>query len=110
MLAKKERLNRDEFSRFFATGKRYTTEYFQVIYSPYSRFHGSVVVGKKVFKHAVRRNRLRRQIYALLYQERSRRGGGVYIIVVKPPSGTLTKKTLRPAIEKVLALIPSSTP
>jgi ribonuclease P protein component len=107
MLAKKKRLNRTEFSRFFVAGKRYNTQYFQLIYHPAAEFHGSVVVGKKVFKVAVRRNRLRRQVYAQLYRW-SVQGAkdGVYIIIAKPSAGTLTKANIRASVEAVLLLVP----
>lgn len=68
MLKKKERLTRAEFDRFFSVGKRIHTPLLQIIYSPSDTFHGSVVVGKKVYKSAVDRNRLRRQLYAFLRQ------------------------------------------
>lgn len=104
MLAKKERLNREAFNRFFASGKRYHSPNFQLIHSPFERFHGSVVVGKKVFKSAVRRNRLRRQVYGQLYRAKATGPQtGVYILIAKPSAGTLTKAKLAPEVETLLA-------
>lgn len=106
MLAKKERLDRKEFDRFFASGRRFHTKNLQLIYSPHPTFHGSVVVGKKVFKLAVRRNRLRRQLYAALYQVKVRdERTGVYIVLAKPSAGTLSKNALRPEVEALVAQV-----
>jgi len=106
MLKKKERLTRHEFDRFFSVGKRLHTAHFQLIYAPSPTFHGSVVVGKKVYKKAVDRNKLRRQVYALLY-----RANQVtpllqtLIIIAKPTIATLSRKELKSevfaALEKV---------
>lgn len=43
------------------------------------------MVGKKVFKKAVERNRLRRRLYALLYTLKKQHNlRGVFIVVAKP--------------------------
>lgn len=86
MLKKKERLTRTAFDRFFSVGKRVHSPYMQLIFAPSDTFHGSVVVGKKVYKKAVDRNRLRRQLYALLYQFHIQNPDSkkTYIIIVKP--------------------------
>ncbi len=104
MLAKKERLNREDFNRFFASGKRYHSANFQLIHSSFERFHGSVVVGRKVFKSAVRRNRLRRQVYGILYRTKAKGvQTGIYIIIAKPSAGTVSKANLAPELETLLA-------
>lgn len=85
MLPKKKRLTTKEFDRFFSSGRRYHSESMQLIYTPYNTLHGSVVVGKKVYKSAVKRNKLRRRLYDLLRrlsQELSLRG--VFIVITKP--------------------------
>ncbi len=102
MLAKKERLNRTAFDRFFVSGKRYNSPYFQLIYTPYKNFHGSVVVGKKVYKKAVLRNRLRRQVYGVLYRNKTTLKIGVYICIAKPASTSLLKGTIIIELEKLL--------
>ena len=85
MLPKKKRLTTEAFNRFFSLGKRFHSEHLQLIYTPSPEFHGSIVVGKKVFKTAVKRNRLRRQLYAALYGlHRNGFPAGVYIIIAKP--------------------------
>ncbi len=106
MLAKQERLTRNEFEHFFRVGRRYHGPYFQVVYSPHERFHGAVVVGKKVFKKAVRRNRLRRQVYGVLYRTKVRESlSGVYIIIAKPTAGTLSQRQIPAEVESVLAQV-----
>ena len=66
MLAKKSRLTTNQFSLTFKNANRFRGGNFTFLVSrknyPQARF--AVVVGKKVSKLAVVRNRLRRQIYA----------------------------------------------
>ena len=57
---------------------------FTLVYSPDENFHGAVVVGKKIYKKAVDRNRLRRGLYNALYKEIKEAGiTGVFIILAK---------------------------
>ena len=89
MLKKAERVSQKEFSHYFKAGKRNNSEYLTIITFPNKTFKGSVVVGKKVYKDAVSRNRLRRQVYEML------RGmvfdkNQVVLVLCKP---TLTKLT-----------------
>lgn len=84
MLKKTNRLNQAEFTHFFKVGKRSHSGSIQLIYSPYHRFHGSVVVPKKLVKKAVDRNKLRRQLYSSLHSLLvNKKQTGVYIVVVK---------------------------
>lgn len=86
MLSKKERLTRVEFDRFFAVGKRIHTPTLQIIFAESPTFHGSVVIPKKVYKKAVDRNKIRRRLYAVLYQfSRQHKQTGTFIIIAKPP-------------------------
>lgn len=106
MLKKKERLDRKTFDRFFVSGKRYHTPNFQLVHTPMADFHGSSVVGKKVFKSAVRRNRLRRQVYGALYRARVRGAlTGVFIIIAKQSAGTLSKASITPEVEKLISQV-----
>jgi ribonuclease P protein component len=84
MLAKEQRLSREQFSHHFKHGKRFNSTYATLIISISSTFHGAVVVSKKVSKRAVMRNTLRRRTYAQLYQLAKKRSEGVYILVLKP--------------------------
>ena len=92
MLAKKNRLSRAEFSKYFKTGKRTHSPIATLIISPHDSFHGAVVVGKKVSKKAVTRNKLRRRAYAQLYNRFKNKNTGVYILVLKPAIVNLTRQ------------------
>jgi ribonuclease P protein component len=103
MLKKKERLTRKEFDRSFSIGKRLHGTNVQLIFSPSETFHCSVVVGKKVSKKAVERNKLRRRVYAVAYiYHKDTRIEKTFIIVLKPSA-----KTADPALlqEEVLELL-----
>ncbi|MEM9336749.1 MAG: ribonuclease P protein component [Patescibacteria group bacterium] len=93
MLKKTERLSKQAFDTYYKTGKRIHTSHLQLIYTPHASFHGAVVVGKKVFKKAVDRNRLRRQLYSRLYTwKQSSSRVGVFIVIAKPSIKNLPKK------------------
>ena len=73
-------------------------------YSPSTHFHGAVVVGKKVYKRAVDRNKLRRQIYNLVYNLKKNNDiKGVFIILTKPPVSTLKYADLKNEVQGLLA-------
>lgn len=92
MFKKAERLSRVEFEKFFKAGKRKNFSHLTIIYSNYPTLHVSVVVGKKVSKQAVRRNTIRRRVYARLRTELKReKSVGVYIIIIKPTFNSLTR-------------------
>lgn len=78
----------------------------QLLYTPLPEFHGSAVVGKKVYKKAVDRNKLRRRIYSVLYQKyRAEDLTGVYIVVAKPQAAgaafTAISSEIQSLIDKV---------
>ncbi len=103
MLKKNQRLTTEAFDQFFKTGRRYHTPHLQLIYTPHPVFHGSVVVGKKVCKRAVDRNRWRRRAYNALYQlTKQTNQSGVYIVVLKPTAITLSFAALRQEIATVV--------
>lgn len=103
MLKKKERLTKKEFDRFFATGRRVHTSWSTVIFEKSPTFHGAVVVGKKVHKRAVDRNRLRRRIYSILYRlSREQALKGVYIILTKPAAANATFADLKVEMDKLI--------
>lgn len=84
MLRKRERLSRAEFNRFFSSGKRSHSNFFQLVYSPHPNFHASVVVPKKIIRQATKRNKLRRRIYDILrVYSRHNQLAGVHIVLVK---------------------------
>ncbi len=106
MLAKKERLNRREFELFFRSGLRFNSPTLSLVYTPRDTFHGAVVVGKKVYKSAVDRNRLRRQIYGVLYrQSRDQSLKGVYIIVAKPAINKVPQRRRSQEVLEILSQI-----
>ena len=86
MLKKKERLTREAFNRFFSIGRRVHSPALQVIFSSHSTLHVSVVVSKKVAKQAVKRNKIRRQIYDIVRNySKEAKIKGVFIFLVKQP-------------------------
>lgn len=104
MLPKEKRLTRDEFSRFFVSGKRTHTPAFQIIYTPSPITKVAVVVGKKVYKKAVDRNRLRRQLYHIMRDWLMESGSvGVYIIITKPAVRDYAHKQLKTSINETLS-------
>lgn len=85
MLKKSERLTKRQFDEYFKNGQRFSGRYLQILFSAKDTFHGAVVVGKKVYSKAHARNRLRRRLYGVLYQQRLAKNlKGVYIVLVKP--------------------------
>lgn len=95
MLPKKERLSREMFNRFFATGKRIHSPSLQMIYTPYNTLHVSVVVSKKNYKSAVKRNKIRRRIYDIVRRYRAEKPlTGIYIFITKSDIHTKTYSAL----------------
>jgi ribonuclease P protein component len=71
MLAKIYRFTTALFDRIFRKSKRISSNGFSFLVSPVWKNHSprfAVVVGKKVSKKAVERNRLRRQLYEIVRQ------------------------------------------
>ena len=106
MLSKKQRLTKRQFDHHFKVGKRQHSANLQLIVSPAETFSGAVVVGKKVFKQAVKRNQLRRRLYGVLYrwQQQSPRTG-VYIILAKPTARSATRRALLDETQSLLARV-----
>jgi len=110
MLQKAQRLTRLAFDTFFKTGKRFHSPTLTVVYTPHKAFHGSVVVGKKVAKLAVRRNTIRRRIYDQLRTVVHDTGAtGVYIVLVKPTFNSLTRTAARAEVQSLLYKIIKGT-
>ncbi len=106
MLPKKERLSREEFNRFFSVGKRFQTPSLQVVYAPHTTFHASVVVGKKVAKGAVLRNKIRRRIYDIVRRHKSMyQDKGVFIFFTKAGIEKKSYAQLKEDVETVLGTI-----
>jgi ribonuclease P protein component len=93
MLHKTERMNRTQFSAFFASGRRVHGSYTTLLISSSDRFSCSVVVSKKVAKKAHDRNRIKRRLYAIIKTlETERQLIGGFIILAKPAIARLTKR------------------
>jgi ribonuclease P protein component len=105
MLAKAERLGRTDFAQFFKAGKRFHGDYVTIVYSPYPTLHASVVVSKKVAKSAVKRNLIRRRIYAQLRAALHHTHPGVFIVLVKPTFSTLTKTDTHETLSQLIGRI-----
>ena len=102
MLQKRHRLTTTAFDHAFATGKRSHDRAWQLIMAPSQEFHGAAVVGKKVYKKAVDRNRLRRQLYAVLYQYYQKSGvTGTYIVIAKPVVATLSQRERKHVLQNL---------
>jgi len=103
MFAKKQRLTKKEFDYIYSVGKRYHSPLIQLIHYPTEVFHGAVVVGKKVYKKAVKRNKLRRQLYGFLYRRHKKNPlSGSFIFIAKP---TIQKASQDEISESLLSLI-----
>ena len=106
MFTAKERLGRADFTQYFKTERRFQTPALTLVYSPGVAFGVSAVVGKKVSKLAVGRNRIRRRIYAAMRRSFTERSvtTGVYIVVAKPGAATYTREALERELTALLAL------
>lgn len=104
MFKKSERLSRFEFTHFFGVGAKKHFKHLTVITSPSPSLKVAVVVGKRVAKSAVKRNTIKRRIYAAL-----RRSIGtpkkVFIVVVKPSFSTLPRKAAEMEINEMIAQV-----
>jgi len=66
MLKKRERLSRREVEHVLNQGKRVRGTLFSISSIPAQHMKCAVVVSKRVAKHAVLRNKIRRRVYATL--------------------------------------------
>ena len=108
MLKKKQRLAKKEFDHYFASGKRFHSPLLQLIYTPHESFHGAAVVGKKVHKKAVDRNKLRRRLYASLYTLKGEQNlTGVFMVIAKLPAKEASYKELKASLSKLARIRPN---
>ncbi|MFN3693263.1 MAG: ribonuclease P protein component [Candidatus Paceibacteria bacterium] len=109
MVATQNRIPRAQFPAYFASGKRFHSEYFTLVYTKATDFRVSVVVSKKVAKSAVDRNRLRRRAYGVIERlNREHAVGGIYIILYKSGALKATRLTLQTELAGLLAQIQKS--
>lgn len=110
MLPKQNRPSHSEFDACFKGGKRYHSDYFQVIHCPASEFQVGVVVGKKVYKKAVDRNQLRRRVYALAAELWTTGvASGRFLLLVKKEAKTAPRPTLKKDLTTIIGRIPQNT-
>ena len=106
MLPKRHRLSVAAFNQFFKRGRRRHGTYLTVVYTPHDSFAGAVVVGKKVYRRAVDRNRLRRQLYPVLREFfTATNTTGVYQCLVKPAAAQVPIATVRAELATLLAQV-----
>jgi len=92
MLQKVNRLTTAEFEQYYKQAKRSHFDHLTISYLPLPTFKVAVVVGKKVSKRAVKRNMVRRRIFALLAKIHFEQSlTGVFIVHVKPSYLTLPR-------------------
>lgn len=108
MLARSERMDRTTFTKVFKRGSRIHTPGLTVVYTPAATRKGAVVVSKKVAKSAVARNRIRRQLYALLRTQLGLQGH--VIILVKPVARTYTAARLADEAMQALRTVVGNMP
>jgi ribonuclease P protein component len=106
MFKKIERLNRAEFTEFFKRGRRFQSPTLTLVFTPKVPFKVSIVVGKKVSKSAVERNRTRRRLYASLarFKEENAITEGVCIVIAKPQAARCTRADLMKESTEILRL------
>ena len=105
MLKRGERLSRTQFALFGHKGRRVHGEGISLSFSSHPTLHCAVVVSKKVSKSAVRRNRLRRQVYAQLQSVKQSGKTGVFVFVLKPESEKMTSAQFRGAVKNLIERI-----
>lgn len=104
MLPKRQRLTTAAFAQYFQKGRRQHGTYLQLIYVPSPRFYAAVVVGKKVYKTAVDRNRLRRQLYAVLHEHTTL--PVVCLVLAKPAAKSVSSAIVKAELITMLAQLP----
>lgn len=107
MFKKRERLNRSEFSHYFEIGLRKHSKYLTFIILPSPTRKVAVVVGKKVAKSAVKRNTIRRRVYAVL-RKQLQNYHGVFIVLVKPSLAALPRKAAELEVITAIAQVTKS--
>ncbi len=109
MVASQNRISRAHFPTYFASGKRFHSEFFTVVYTKSTDFRVSVVVSKKIAKSAVDRNRLRRRAYGVVERLNKEQSlVGVYIVLYKSGALKVTRVALQTQLVALLAQITKS--
>jgi len=100
MLKASARLSREEFMKAFKGARRVRFPGIQVLYSPDSSFKVSAVVSKKIASTAVRRNYMRRSVYAAArdWYTSAPHATGTYIFVLQSDAKSISISTLRDSV------------
>lgn len=94
-LSKKNRLSTALFNWVFSSRNKKHSPYFQIINKPSPTKRFGVVVGKKVFKKAVDRNKMRRRLYEIIRTKLPDTvPAGSYIVLTKPTAKNISKTEL----------------
>jgi ribonuclease P protein component len=110
VLAKENRIHgRKAFLGILKTNTVIRGKYFNLSYSPNQteKIKAAVVVGKKISKKAVDRNRLRRKIFEILRKKfaLALSGKNIIIIVFNPNTVNLKSSEIEELIEQLVAKI-----
>jgi ribonuclease P protein component len=104
MFKKTERINRREYTEYFKRAKRIHDQHLTLLTVPSVERRVAVVVGKKVAKSAVKRNVIKRRVYAVLREilvENDYKG--VLIVLVKPSFATLSRNAAMVYLKNFIA-------
>lgn len=110
MLAKKNRLPKNEFKKVFKNGRRLHNKYFTLIYhaNPMLKSpQAAVVVSKKVAKNAVDRNKIKRRIRAVIQEHIEKIQNHQVIVLTKPLIQKAAYQDIEVNLERMLG---QSTP
>jgi ribonuclease P protein component len=103
MLAKKNRMKRDEFSLVWEKGRRYHTAAITLVYVPSKVLKLSVVVGKKIQKSATERNKVRRRVYGIVESLLPFPYNIAAIIIIKKEFTTLSRNEQKEVMKGLFA-------
>lgn len=106
MLPVAKRLSRQDFVTLRKRGKALHSSFFTLVHVPQTESRGAVVVAKKVALEAVTRNRLKRQLRALL-PACFAASAGLYLLVAKPAAKARTFSELEASLTELLQKIGS---
>lgn len=103
MLPRQNRLRNQEFKGITYTNRREHSTHLILAYSETAHdFKAVVIVGKKVFKKAVDRNKVRRGLYGVLAQNKPALQHGVYIVRVKTSAQYTSSTQLQQELQQLL--------
>ena len=105
MISKKNRLNRSRVQYTLKKGRKLSDEHFVIKFIPsrYKENRFCVTVSLKVAPLAVKRNRLRRQIYEILRLTQIKTGTPLDIVIIaKPSASRLSYEKIQQNLIKIL--------